>query len=91
MFPLATEKEVAEHFVSTMEPEEKQYVLDVPDRKFMSMFHDTAGRHIRNEYNIWNSTYWKPEIVDGVDVSPQHPDAISGRILELIWDLCHEK
>jgi hypothetical protein len=49
--------------------------------------HHTLGRHIRNEYKLWDRT-WVP-LLDQykVDVSPDHPDAISQRIIEKL----HEK
>ena len=84
-----TEKEIAEDFFSTMDSVERKFVEDIPNRNFMSLYHDTVGRFIRNEYHLWERPPHRPEIVDGIDTSPQHPDAISGRILELIWDLCH--
>jgi hypothetical protein len=49
--------------------------------------HPTLGRHIRNEYKLWNRT-WIPLLDEyRVDVSPDHPDAISQRIIEKL----HEK
>lgn len=85
-----TELEIAEHFFSEMSSTDKESVIDVPNRDFMSIFHDTVGMYIRNKYHLWERPHWVPEIVDGIDFSPQHPDAISGRVLELIWELCHE-
>lgn len=42
--------------------------------------HSTLGRHLRNHANLWQNT-WEPELVDGVDHSPSHPDAISARVI----------
>lgn len=86
-----TDKEIAEDFFKTMTEEDKKYVRDIPNKDFMSMFHLTVGMHIRNEYHLWQRPKWKPELIDGVDHSPMHPDAISGRILELIWEMCHDE
>lgn len=47
--------------------------------------HHTLGRAIRNFYNLW-SRPWKPKIKDGVDVSPDHPDAISMSVIEKVWE-----
>jgi hypothetical protein len=85
-----TDEEIAQDFFDNLEEEERQYVLDVPNRMFMSMFHDGAGQYIRTNYNLWERP-WKPEIVDGADISPQHPDAISTRVLEIVWDKCHAR
>jgi hypothetical protein len=47
-------------------------------------YHHTLGQHIRNYYGLWE-TKWTPEIVDGVDMSPSHPDAISMHVIEEVW------
>ncbi len=86
-----TDREIALDFFSTMDESNKQYVRDVPNRDFMSRFHDTVGRDIRNDYHLWQRPKHTPELVDGIDISPMHPDAISGRVLEIIWELCHAK
>lgn len=38
--------------------------------------HLTLGMHLRNHCGMWE-TPWTPELIDGVDHSPNHPDAIS--------------
>lgn len=48
-------------------------------------YHHTLGRNIRNEFEFWKIK-WDPELVDGVDMSPDHPDAISMRIIESVWE-----
>lgn len=55
----------------------------------MIEYHSSVGRHIRNKYQLWDRGH-VPEIINGVDVSPNHPDAISQRILERVWVLVHE-
>lgn len=47
-------------------------------------WHHTLGRTIRNEYGLWEHD-WVPMIVEGVDMSPSHPDAISMSIIEEVW------
>lgn len=52
------------------------------------------GMHVRNEYGLWNPDHpltanWHqhPEtrdIRDGIDYSPDHPDNISGTIVEAL-------
>ena len=46
-----------------------------------AMMHHTLGRHLRNHANLWEDG-WEPELVDGVDYSPNHPDAISSKVIE---------
>lgn len=50
----------------------------------IAMFHDSLGRWIRNNYNLW-SIPWEPKIKDGVDYSPEHPDCVSMTIVEEVW------
>lgn len=45
------------------------------------MMHHTLGRHLRNHANLWQDE-WEPELVEGVDHSPNHPDAISSKVIE---------
>lgn len=47
-------------------------------------WHDSLGRDIRNEFGLWD-TPWEPVLVEGVDMSPNHPDAISMDIIKEIW------
>ena len=59
----------------------------------MSLHHD-LGRFIRNRYQLWHTnplTFgWReyPKgrlIVDGVDHSADHPDAVSSRVIYALW------
>lgn len=50
----------------------------------LCLFHHTLGRSIRNNLKLWE-VKWEEEVVDGVDVSTNHPDAISMRIIEAVW------
>jgi len=42
--------------------------------------HSGLGMHLRNCAYLWKDA-WEPEIVDGVDYSLSHPDAISSRVI----------
>jgi hypothetical protein len=50
--------------------------------------HHTLGRSIRNEFLLWAKA-WTPDLIDGVDYSNDHPDAISSRIIEQVWDMLY--
>ena len=58
--------------------------------KVVVSFHFTLGMWIRNKYGLWNSNnplvQGEPQIKDGIDYSPHHPDAVSGRIIEKVHD-----
>jgi hypothetical protein len=47
-------------------------------------YHHSLGQHIRNKFKLWNRD-WKPDIRDGVDYSPFHPDQISMTIIQEVW------
>lgn len=49
-------------------------------------FQSHLGRYIRNRYGFWKHE-WKPEIRNGIDCSPQHPDAISAAIIKKLIEL----
>jgi hypothetical protein len=50
----------------------------------LNTWHMTLGTWVRNEYDLW-SVPWEPEIRDGVDYSPFHPDQLSATILQEVW------
>jgi hypothetical protein len=58
--------------------------LNTKEKDLIS-YHTSLGRKIRNEFKLWELN-WTPEIVDGVDISQDHPDAISMRVIETIWN-----
>lgn len=47
-------------------------------------YHNSLGREIRNEFGLWKNS-WTPELVDGIDVSPSHPDSVSMSIIKEVW------
>lgn len=55
------------------------------DRKWFvsadaSTMHHDLGRHLRNHAQLWE-VVWTPYLIDGVDHSHDHPDAISARVI----------
>jgi hypothetical protein len=65
-------------------PENRLRFLQTPKDKLVS-YHHTLGRDIRNEFKLWDAE-WKPDMRDGVDCSPDHPDQLSMRVIETVWD-----
>lgn len=47
----------------------------------LAFYHHTIGRNIRNIFGLWEHK-WEPELVDGIDYSPNHPDAISMEVIK---------
>lgn len=54
-------------------------------RESLHKYHNTVGREIRNKFGLWQHK-WEPQLVNGVDCSEEHPDALSMRALQLVWD-----
>jgi len=51
----------------------------------LARYDSTLGRYIRNEFKLWD-TEWVPVLEDGVDCSEDHPDQISMRVVQAVWD-----
>jgi len=54
-------------------------------REDLIVLHHSSGRWIRNEYKLWERP-WEPVIIDGVDHSENHPDALSMQVMEKLYD-----
>jgi hypothetical protein len=57
--------------------------IDCDEHK-LSVYHHTLGRNIRNRFNLWERE-WEPKLIEGIDHSDDHPDAISMRIIVEVW------
>lgn len=51
--------------------------------KFVGEYSQIA-RDMRNKFSMWDTPY-TPEIINGVDHSPNHPDNLSMKILRNFW------
>lgn len=60
------------------------------NKEDLIVYHSTLGRDIRNIFKLWQ-TEWDSEIVNGVDCSRNHPDALSMAIIEKVWEKLHER
>lgn len=47
-------------------------------------YHHSLGQDIRNQFRMWERE-WTPELRDGIDYSPCHPDALSMKVIEELW------
>lgn len=64
--------------------------LDTPKEDLIA-YHSTVGRSIRNAFELWEKP-WTPVIDEsGADVSEEHPDAVSMRVLEGVWEMVREE
>jgi len=67
------------------QPIENQRSFASERREALTNYQIDLGRPIRNTYNLWERQ-WEPEIVDVVDYSPNHPDQMSMRVIEAVWE-----
>lgn len=54
------------------------------DENSLISYHHSLGTYIRNKYKLW-AIPWEPEVRDGVDYSPYHPDEVSFTIIKEVW------
>ena len=67
-------------------PQEEQKKFASYEKDDLILLHHELGRYIRNHCDLWKNE-WIPELdLDGVDYSPNHPDAISMRVIEAVWE-----
>lgn len=62
----------------------KKEFLNTPKEK-LEMYHSSLGRSIRNEFKLWDRE-WVADIQDGTDCSPDHPDQVSMKVIETVWE-----
>lgn len=67
------------------ESEENKKVFLKSSKEDLIAYHHTLGRSIRNEFKLWERE-WKPDVRNGVDWSPDHPDALSMCVIEEVWN-----
>jgi len=73
-------EEVSKWFEEAPEDQQREFL-----KRSAIEYHHTLGREIRNRFGLWFNK-WEPKIIDGVDYSEDHPDNISGRVIESIQD-----
>ena len=80
--------EMAEQVLSNWFPKVSEFERDEfinTDRDDLIRFHHGLGTDIRNAYGLWNLK-WKPQLIDGIDVSPGHPDAVAMAVITTAWE-----
>lgn len=65
-----------EEIYNNFSEEDKKWFLSTDT----TLMHNDLGRHLRNHAGLWQDEY-TPLMIDGVDHSHGHPDAISARVL----------
>lgn len=91
-----TEKEMIDEVYDWFlnESEEAKTLFANTQKDQLISYHTTLGRTIRNHFKLWEIE-WEPEYkMHGnveYDDSPNHPDAISMRIIEGVWNKVREE
>ncbi len=49
-------------------------------------YHNSIGQNIRNTFSLWDYE-WERMYEGAIDYSPEHPDAISMRVIKRVWEL----
>lgn len=75
-------KEVLEWYNRSSVREQQEFTTT--SFEHLPIYHSSLGRSIRNRFNLWYYP-WEEKIVEGVDTSPDHPDAVSMRVIEEVW------
>lgn len=70
-------------FLKESDDTKKQFIET--RKKDLISYHTTLGRSIRNEFKLWERE-WVTDIREGVDYSPDHPDQLSMRVIETVWE-----
>lgn len=87
-----TPDQIAADLVKIMDPYEITQLKEFEEKKLISLHHG-FGTAIRNEYLLWHPNNphtlknHTPEVTDGVDYSPLHPDDVSMRVIEKLHKL----
>lgn len=50
----------------------------------LAVFMPSMGMDIINTFHLWGYS-WVPQIVNGVDTSPNHPEALALQVIENLW------
>lgn len=74
---------ISNWFPKVSEYERNEFISTAKDD--LIRFHHGLGTDIRNAYGLWNLK-WKPQIVDGIDVSSGHPDAVTMSVITKVWE-----
>lgn len=80
-----SEEEIVYDLIDRLDIETKLKLLSTEKEK-LCIWHHSLGRWIRNVYGLWhqeNKINKGPTVIkSGIDFSPNHPDAISTRIIK---------
>jgi hypothetical protein len=82
-----TLEEAVDNIISTMPKKDAPIIMETP-REELSKFHHNWGQGIRNAFGLWKGN---PELINSVCGEECHPDDVSMKIIEAVWDNLHNK
>lgn len=91
---------IAKDAWSRMDDADKEDIRNLHNKQDMIKYHHFAGRWIRNFYGLWNpkNRLTRKYFIDGdkfvrngINYHPDHPDAVSQRVLDKIWEIATAK
>lgn len=89
--PYPSEDQIVDHLFEGMNEEDAGKLVQMGQDGDLGMLHHGFGTWIRNTYNLWRADNphtmkdYVPEIRNGADCSPRHPDQTSMRIIEKLY------
>lgn len=78
-----TEEEIVEDLLSDLISDEEQVVIGMSKYEDLIQYHNSLGRYIRNNYQLWDLGNPYIQLHDSKD--PNHPDNMSYRIIQTVW------
>ena len=86
----------ADKIIDELDESSQQVLRGITDEGDLSLLHHTWGQAIRNEFGLWQpdhplTWHWHQNgpgarhLVNGIDHSPDHPDAVSMEIMKKVW------
>jgi len=72
--------ETLTEWFDTSPEDNKKHFLKLSHEQLV-VYHHTIGRSLRNKFKLWENP-WKPDLINGIDHSKNHPDSLSMRAIE---------
>jgi hypothetical protein len=89
--PYLSEDQIVEAELKRLRPDDVKYLRVAGENGDLARLHMHYGLWLRNTYNLWHQENphtmlgYAPELRDGADCNPRHPDNMSGRIIEKLY------
>lgn len=83
-----SEDEISKIIVSELSDGDLKALLDTP-RGHLIKFHMIVGMHIRNRFGLWEEG--NPFTDSSDPMGDAHPDQVSQRIIERVWEHVHAR